>query len=303
MRVIITGGSGFLGRALGASLAADGHEVIALSRRPAALGGLPAGMRAVGWDGRSSAGWADLAEGAAAIVNLAGQSLSQWPWTGERKRRFLDSRVNAGRAVAEAVRKADSRPRVVIQSSGVGFYGPRGTEEIPEGTAPGQDFLARLAVEWEASTDEVEALGVRRAIIRTGLPLSLRGGIFPLMRLPFLFMMGGPLGSGRQGVPWIHLDDHMRAIRFLIDRPDARGPFNLAAPQPCTYRQFARTLGKVMRRPSIVQVPGFAMRLVLGEMAGLILTGQRAIPARLAEMGFAFKFAELEDALRDVLRR
>jgi len=302
MRVIITGGSGFLGRALGASLAADGYEVIALSRRPDAVGRLPAGMHAAGWDGRSAAGWADLAEGADAIVNLAGQSLSQWPWTAERKRKFLDSRVNAGRAVAAAVRKVRARPRVVIQSSGVGYYGPRGTEEIPEGTAPGQDFLARLAVKWEASTAEVEALDVRRAIIRTGLPLSLRGGVFPLMRLPFLFMLGGPLGSGRQGIPWIHLDDHVRAIRFLIDRPDAHGPFNLAAPQPCTNGQFAHTLGKVMHRPSIIPVPGFAMRLVGGEMAGLVLTGQRAIPARLAEMGFAFKFAELEHALRDVLR-
>jgi hypothetical protein len=302
MRVLITGGSGFIGRALGASLTEDSHEVIALSRRPDAVGGLPAGMRAVGWDGRSSAGWADQVEGTQIIVNLAGESLSHWPWTAERKRRFLDSRVNAGRAVAEAVRKVRARPHVVIQSSGVGYYGPRGTEEIPEDTAPGQDFLARLAVEWEASSVEVEALGVRRAIIRTGLPLSLRGGVFPLMRLPFLFMVGGPLGSGRQGIPWIHLEDHVRAIRFLIDRPDAHGAFNLAAPQPCTNRQFARTLGQVMHRPSIVPVPGFAMRLMLGEMAGLILTGQRAIPARLAEMGFAFKFADLEQALRDVLR-
>ncbi len=303
MRVIITGGSGFLGRALGASLARDGNEVIALSRRPGAVSGLPAGMRAVAWDGRSSAGWADLAEGAQVIVNLAGESLSHWPWTAARKQQFSTSRVNAGHAVVEAVRKARSKPSVVIQSSGVGYYGPRGAEDIPEDTAPGGDFLARLAIEWEASTAEVEALGVRRVVIRTGLPFSLRGGILPLMRLPFLFMMGGPLGSGRQGVPWIHLDDHIRAVRFLIDRPDARGPFNISAPQPCTYREFARTLGKVIRRPSIVQVPGFAMRLVLGEMAGLILTGQRAIPARLAKMGFAFKFVELEIALRDVLRR
>ena len=302
MRVIITGGSGFLGRALGASLAADGHEVIALSRRPKRVTGLPTGMRVVGWDARSSAGWGDLAEGAQVIVNLAGESLSRWPWTAARKQRFLTSRMNVGHAVVEAVRKVRSRPRVVIQASGVGYYGPRGSEGIPEDTAPGEDRLARLALQWEASTAEVEVLGVRRAIIRTGLPLSLRGGIFPLMRLPFLFVMGGPLGSGRQGVPWIHLDDHIRAVRFLIDRPDARGPFNLSAPQPCTYGEFARTLGMVMRRPSIVQVPAFAMRLVLGEMAGLILTGQRAIPARLAEMGFAFKFPELEAALRDVLK-
>jgi uncharacterized protein len=301
MRVIITGGSGFIGRALSASLASDGHEVIALTRKPEAVRGLPGGMRAVGWDARSGEGWSDLADGAEAIVNLAGENLSTWPWTTERKLRFRDSRVNAGRAVVDAVRRARAKPRVVVQASGVGYYGPRGGEEIPENSAPGADFLARLAVDWEASSAEVEALGVRRAIIRTGLPLSLHGGAFPLMRLPFLLMAGGPLGNGRQALPWIHLEDEVRAIRFLIGRPDARGPFNLAAPQPVTHRQFARTLGKLMRRPSILPTPAFALRLVLGEMASVLLTGQRAVPARLAEMGFAFKFVELEDALRDVL--
>jgi len=302
MKVLITGGSGFIGRALGASLGSDGHEVIALSRNPQDVVGLPAGMRVAGWDGRSGSGWVTLAEGADAIVNLAGESLSHWPWTADRKRRFLESRVNAGQAVVDAVRRARVKPRMIIQSSGVGYYGPRGAEEIPETSGSGQDFLARLAVQWEASSAEVEAQGVRRVIIRTGLPLSLHGGVFPLFRLPFLFMIGGALGSGRQGLPWIHLDDHVRAMRFLIERQDARGPFNLAAPQPVTNRQFARTLGKVMRRPAIVPVPGFAIRLALGEMAGMVLTGQRAVPTRLAAMGFAFRFAELEDALRDVLR-
>ena len=302
MKVLITGGSGFIGRALGASLVSDGHEVIALSRNPQDVGGLPAGMRVAGWDGRSGAGWVKLAEGADAIVNLAGESLSQWPWTAERKRRFLESRVNAGHAVVDAARRARIKPRMIIQSSGVGYYGPRGTEEIPETSGSGQDFLARLAVQWEASSAEVESMGVRRVIIRTGLPLSLHGGVFPLFRLPSLFMIGGPLGSGRQALPWIHLDDHVRAMRFLIDRQDARGPFNLAAPHPVTNRQFERTLGKVMRRPAIVPVPGFAIRLVLGEMAGMVLTGQRAVPTRLAAMGFAFRFTELEDALRDVLK-
>ncbi len=302
MRVIITGGSGFIGRALGANLASDGHEVIALSRTPGAVRGLPRGMRATGWDVHSGEGWSDLADGAQAIVNLAGENLSHWPWTAERKRRFLESRMGAGRAVADAVHRARIKPRVVVQASGVGYYGPRGGEEIPESTAPGADFLARLAVDWEASSAEVETRGVRRAIIRTGLPLGLHGGAFPLMRLPFLFFAGGPLGSGSQGLPWIHLEDEVRAIRFLIERPDARGAFNLAAPQPVTNRQFARTLGKVMRRPSIVPAPAFAMRLALGETASVLLTGQRAIPARLAEMGFAFKFVELEDALRDVLK-
>lgn len=301
MRVLITGGTGFLGRALAHSLLADGYEVIALSRRPEQARGLPPGVRVVHWDAHTAEGWGPLAEDAAAIVNLAGESIAGGPWTAERKRRIHDSRVNAGRAVVAAVQAARRKPGVVIQASAVGYYGPHGDEEVTEDTPPGEDFLARVAVDWEASTVPVEALGVRRVIIRTGLPLSREGGVFPFFLLPFRFFVGGPLGSGRQWVPWIHIADEIGAIRFLMENTEAQGPFNLSAPNPVTNAEFSRILGRVMRRPSFMRVPAFALRLILGELSTLMLSGQRQIPRRLVEMGYHFRFPDLEVALRDLL--
>lgn len=302
MRVLITGGTGFIGQALARSLLADGYEVIALSRRPERARGLPPGVRVVPWDARTAEGWGPLAEGAAAIVNLAGESIAGGPWTAERKRRIRDSRVNAGRAVVAAVQAATARPGVVIQASAVGYYGPLGDEEVTEETPPGDDFLARVAVEWEASTAPVEALGVRRVIIRTGLPLSREGGVFPFFLLPFRFFVGGPLGSGRQWLPWIHIADEIGAIRFLMENEQAHGPFNLSAPNPVTNAEFSRALGRVMGRPGVMRVPAFALRLALGELSALMLSGQRQIPRRLLDMGYRFRFPELETALRDLLR-
>ena len=207
MRTIITGGSGLIGRALAAELAAAEHEVIILSRTPGRVSGLPAGVRAAGWDGRTAEGWQDLADGATAIVNLAGESIAAGRWTAARKRRIAASRQQAGAAVVQAVAGATTRPQVVIQASAVGYYGPRGDETITEDSAAGDDFLAQVCVPWETSTEEVERLGVRRAIIRTGIVLSRDGGALPRMMLPFRLFSGGPLGSGRQGFPWIHHAD------------------------------------------------------------------------------------------------
>lgn len=303
MRVLITGGTGFLGRALARSLLADGYEVIALSRRPEQARGLPPGVQMVRWDARTAEGWGHLVEGATAIVNLAGESIAGGPWTAERKRRIRDSRVNAGQAVVAAVQAASQKPSVIVQASAVGYYGPRGDEEITEETPPGDDFLARVAVEWEASTAPVEALGVRRVIIRTGLPLSREGGVFPFFLLPFRFFVGGPLGSGRQWLPWIHIADEIGAIRFLLENAEAHGPFNLSAPNPVTNAEFSRILGRVMGRPSAMRVPAFALRLALGELATLMLSSQRQMPRRLMEIGYRFRFPELEAALRDLLKR
>jgi hypothetical protein len=302
MRVTITGGTGFIGRALATSLAADGYEVVLLSRNPERAKGLPKNVQAVGWDAHTVEGWGPLAEGAAAIVNLAGESIAGGPWTAARKQRIRDSRVNAGKAVAEAVQAATRKPGVVVQSSAVGYYGPHGDEEVTEDTPPGGDFLAQVAVAWEASTAPVETMGVRRVIMRTGLPLSRKGGIFPFFILPFRFFVGGPLGSGRQWLPWIHLEDEIGAIRFLMDHPEAQGPFNLSAPHPVTNAEFSRTLSRVMGRPSFMRVPAFAFRTILGEMSTLILDGQRQMPRRLLDMGYRFRFPEVESALRDLLK-
>jgi len=307
MRVIITGGTGLIGGALSADLAADGHEVIVLSRAPERAKGLSAGVRAERWDGHTGDGWAALADGADAIVNLAGANISGeglFPsrWTDERKRIIRESRLNAGRAVVDAVRQASRKPRVVIQASGIGVYGPRGDESIAEDGPFGHDFLASFAaLEWEPSTAPVEAMGIRRAIVRNAVVLSKTDGALRPMLLQFRLFAGGPIGSGKQWLSWIHLKDEARAIRFLIENQTATGPFNLVAPQAVTNAQFARTLGRVMGRPSWLPLPGLAMKAAFGEVADLLLTGQRGVPQRLLDSGFQFRFPELEGALRDAL--
>jgi hypothetical protein len=304
-RIVTTGGSGFLGRALTDELLKAEYEIVWLSRNPATTRDVPSGVRVEKWDGRSAQGWSAVADGAFAIVNLAGESIGipPIPWTNERKRRIRDSRVNAGKAVVEAVRLARAKPRVVIQASGVGYYGARGEEIITEKNAAGDDFLGDVATQWEASSAEVEALGVRRAIIRTGLPLDKSDGVFPFFALPFRFFVGGQIGSGKQFIAWIHLADYVRAIQFLIENENARGVFNLTAPNPLSNADFGRVLARVLHRPFWFPVPAFALKLALGEMAELLLlSGQRAVPERLLRAGFKFRFPDAERALKDVLK-
>ena len=303
MRVIITGGTGLIGRALVADLLRDGHEVIVLSRRPDAYRErMPAGACLERWDGHTAAGWGHLVEGADAVINLAGENIAAGRWTAERKQRIRESRVNAGRAVTEAITAASHKPRVLVQASAVGYYGPRGDEEVDEDTPPGDDFLGRVAVEWEASTAAVEEQGVRRVVIRTGIVLTPEGGALGRMLLPFRLGLGGPFGSGRQWFPWIHIADEVGAIRFLIENEATRGPYNLTAPNPVRQKEFARALGRALRRPAFLPVPAFALRLLFGEMADALLTGQRAIPRRLLEAGYTFRFPTLETALRNLLQ-
>ena len=300
MRIIITGGTGLIGNAVAHEMGGSGHEIVVLSRDLAKVKKLPPNTRAVQWDGKTGAGWSPLLDGDTAIVHLAGESIAAGRWTESRKRRIRESRVGSGRAVLEAIRQAKEKPKALLQGSAVGYYGPCGDEVVAEGHAPGSDFLADVCVDWEASTAEAEALGVRRALLRTGIVLSPDGGALPKMALPFKLGAGGPLGGGRQWVPWIHLADEVGAIRFLLERDDARGPFNLTAPQPLTNRDFGRALGKALHRPSLAPAPGFALRLVLGEMADMLLNGQRAVPQRLLEMGYVFRFPEALQALRNL---
>ncbi|MGD8243618.1 MAG: TIGR01777 family oxidoreductase [Anaerolineae bacterium] len=300
MRVIITGGTGLIGQALSASLGADGHEVIVLSRSPERAPAMPMGVRVVSWDARTAEGWGHLADGAYAIVNLAGASLRR-RWTSRYKTVIRDSRLNAGQAVFEAVEGAKSRPSVVVQAAGVSLYGPRGDELITEETEAADTFLGRTAVLWEQSTAAVESFGVRRAIVRSAPVLTTRGGVLPLMMLPFRLFVGGPLGSGRQWFPWIHIEDEVRAIHFLIENEVGVGPFNLTAPDTVTNAEFGRVLGRVVRRPAFFRVPAFALRFVLGEMSTVVLDGQRAVPGKLHDLAFTFRFPTLEMALRDLL--
>ncbi len=307
MRVIITGGTGLIGRALAADLAGAGYEVVVLSRNPARAAGLPAGVRAERWDGRTAQGWGRLADASGAIVNLAGENLAgegflPARWTPERKAMILKSRLDAGAAVVEAVTAAAIRPGVVIQSSGVGIYGPLGDAPVTEDRQPGADFLARLAVQWEASTAAVEGLGVRRAVARTGVVLSKAGGALTRMTLPFKLFAGGWFGSGRPYLSWIHMADEVAALRFLIETPRATGAFNLTAPQPLTGRAFGQAIGRALGRPAYLPAPAFALRLAFGEVATTVLDGQRAVPQRLLDLGFRFRFPDAEPALLDLLK-
>lgn len=298
-RVLISGGTGLIGGRLAAEMAAAGHDVVVLTRSPVRAE-LPPGVRPAGWDAETAAGWGPLADGALGIVHLAGETIAG-RWTAAKKRRIRDSRVRSSRAVLAAIEEARSKPSWLLQASGVSIYGPRGDETVTEEAAPGEGFLPEVAVEWEAATAPAEALGVRRVLLRTAPVLSTEGGLLPRMLTPFRLGLGGPLGSGGQWMPWIHLADQVAAIRFLAAAEDARGPFNLVAPEPVTNEEFTRTLGRVLGRPTVLRVPGFALRLALGEMAQLALSGQRAVPRALEAAGFRFRFPALEAALRDLL--
>jgi len=302
MKVIISGGTGLIGKAVAEALLRRGDEVVVLSREPARARAMPQGVSLARWDGKTAAGWAHLADGADAMINLAGENISAGRWTAARKERIRASRLNAGRAMVEAMTQAERPPRVLIQASAVGYYGACGDEIVTERSGPGQDFLARVTVAWEASTAPAEDLGVRRAIIRTGVVLSRDGGALHRMALPFRFFAGGPVGSGKQWLPWIQMADEVGAILFLLDRDDAAGPFNLTAPNPVTNADFARILGRVMGRPAWLPAPAFALRLLLGEMAAIVLKGQRALPERLLDLGYQFRFPALEAALAALFR-
>lgn len=307
MKVIITGGTGFIGGELGKSLAADGHEVIVLSRSPAGKP-LPAGVRAEKWDGKTAVGWGHLADGADAIVNLAGENIAgsgilPARWTAARKERILNSRVDAGKAVAAAVNAAVNKPKLVIQSSGIDYYGNVPVAVVTEESPPGDDsFLAKVTIPWEASTAVVTQAGVRHVIIRTGVVLDKDGGPLGTMLLPFKFHAGGPVGSGKQWLSWIHMRDAVRGIRFLLASETASGPYNLCAPDPVQYKEFSVMIGQVLGRRSYLPAPAFAMKLVLGEAADLVLNGRRAHPDRLLAAGFEFEFPDPMAALQNLLK-
>ncbi len=295
MKILIAGGSGFIGSALTRSLLADGHQVWVLTRNPARVPVTP-GLLPVRWDGRTSQGWVGVLAQMEAVVNLAGETVGQWPWSAQRKKNIRESRVDAGLALAEAFQKVDPRPGVLIQASGVGYYGPCGPEPVTEDAPAGNDFMASVASHWEASTRIIDSLGVRRVLIRTSLVLDAHQGVLPLMALPVRLFAGGPLGHGRQGVSWIHLEDEVRAIRYLLENEKARGVFNLTAPNPLSNADFIRALAHTLARPYWLPAPAFALRALLGEMSTLLLDGQFAIPQRLVNLGFVFHYETARQA-------
>jgi len=321
MKIVIAGGSGFLGRPLAATLTGDGHDVVTLTRGTStprganrsakasalaeasadrrSLGGGWSAGRAVAWTPDGSTGpWASEIDAAAAVVNLAGESIAGSRWTAAHKRRILDTRVQATRSLVAAIRGAATPPPVFVSGSAVGYYGPLGDEIATEDTRPGSDFLAGVCVQWETEAARAASDRTRVVGIRTGLVLERDGGALPEMLPPFRFGAGGPVGSGRQYWPWIHRADWIALVRWALQRPDASGVFNATAPNPVTNKDFARALGRAMHRPAFMPAPAFALRIMLGEMAdALLLSGQRALPARAERLGFRFNYTRIDEAL------
>lgn len=297
MKIVMTGGTGFLGAPLTAALLADGHDVVVLSRRAAAPG--PSGARVVQWDPAQPDGtWTAALDTADVVINLAGEPIADHRWTAERKRRIEDSRVLATRRLTDAILTARRPPSVFISGSGVGFYGPCGDEFVTEDTGAGHDFLAGVCRRWEGQAVLASTARTRVVCVRTGLVLERDGGALPKMLTPFRLGVGGRVGTGRQYWPWIHRRDWVNLIRFAIAVPDVAGPLNATAPMPVTNAAFAKELGRALHRPSLMPAPALALRILLGEMAGaLLLSGQRAVPAKADRLGFTFEFPTLTSAL------
>jgi uncharacterized protein (TIGR01777 family) len=305
-RIIIAGGRGLIGRALTRELRQDNHEVLILSRNPGQATRVDDGVKIFAWDGTTQQGWGKLVEGADAVVNLAGANLAGenlFParFTKERKQIIMQSRLNAAKAIIEAIDAAREKPKLLIQSSAIGYYGPLGDQPVDESGEAGKDFMAQVLQEVEQSTEVVETLGVRRVVTRSGVVLTDQGGALTRLLIPFKLFAGGPFGNGRQVMSWIHIIDEVKAIRFLIENPGVSGVYNLTAPNAVTNAEMGKVIAKILRRPYYLPVPGFALRLLFGEVATVVLDGQRVLPTRLLASGYEFKYPRIDMALAEIL--
>ena len=287
MRVLLTGGTGFIGSRLKTRLEGAGHDVTLVSRGPAG---------AISWEPdviRSAVAATD------AVVHLAGENVFDRRWSVRQKQRLLTSRVETTRLLAEAV--ASSRPRAYITASAIGYYGTSEDRHFVASDGPGDDFLARLCVDWEAARQPAVDAGVRTATVRIGVVQGRGDGALQKMLLPFRLGLGGPIGHGRQWVSWIHMEDLLAMLAWLLENEEAHGEYNGTAPNPVSNRELSKSLGRVLGRPAILPLPGVVLRLVLGEVAELVLGGQHVTPTRAVKEGFSFRFPDLEPALRDLL--
>ena len=311
MKVVIAGGSGFLGNALAWAWAEESHDVRVLTRslppgqaQHESGTGKP-GITRIGWSPDGHAG--DLArelDGAAAVINLAGESIAGGRWTAARKQALRNSRILATRSLATALAETPGSPSTFVSGSAVGYYGDRGSEPLTESSTPGDDFLAHLCVEWEAEASAFAKApagqAVRVVLLRTGIVLEKSGGALPEMMRPFRFFAGGPIGSGRQYLPWVHRLDWIEMVRWIVDTPGISGPIDVTAPHPVTNAEFARALGRAMHRPALLPAPAFALRLILGEMADAALGSARVLPAKALAHGYHFRYPEIDIAFRGI---
>lgn len=302
MQLLIVGGTGFIGSAMIRAWSAQ-HPLIVLTRNPdSARQRLPHAVQVVEWDGRTLGDWVRALESVDVVINLAGETIAQ-RWTPEVKKRLVASRVETTRLLVKALQSIATRPATLLQASAIGIYDQNPNAVAEEETPPGEGFLAELGKAWEDSARPVESLGIRVCYMRFGVVLGAGGGALERMLTPFKLGIGGPIGSGKQWLSWIHIDDVVGSAQFLMERPDLSGVFNFTAPNPVTMEEFARTLGRVLLRPAFVRVPTFALKTIFGEMAETLLQGSRVLPKRLLEAGYPFRYPTLEPALRAVLER
>ncbi len=297
MNIVIAGGTGLIGRALSVSLLKDGYTVTILTRAELPRSPLD-GVKYIRWGEKSDA-WIDELTGVEAIINLAGENIGSGRWTATKKKKILDSRVNSGKMLVRAIENLNTKPEIFIQSSAIGIYGTNTDQVFSENSPTGNDYLAGIAKIWEDSSKPVDEMGVKRAVIRTGVVLDKNEGALARMILPFKLFMGGPIGSGKQWLSWIHLQDEVEAIKFILERK-LTGIFNLTSPNPVQNAEMGMKIGNVLHRPYWMPVPALALRAVLGEMSTLVLDGQKVIPDALLSAGFTFKYPLLYDALQNI---
>ncbi|MRJ22120.1 TIGR01777 family protein [Pseudomonas haemolytica] len=298
MHILLTGGTGLIGRQLCRHWLAQGHRVTVWSRQPETVAQV-CGAQVLGV-GRLQ----EVIGAVDAVVNLAGAPIADRPWTHKRKALLWSSRINLTETLLAWMESLEQKPAVLISGSAVGWYGDGGERELTEASGPVQDdFPSQLCIAWEETAQRAEAMGVRVVLVRTGLVLAAEGGFLSRLLLPFKLALGGPIGNGRQWMPWVHIKDQIALIDFLLHKEDASGPYNACAPHPVRNREFAKTLGQVLHRPAFMPMPAFALKVGLGELSGLLLGGQKALPERLLVAGFTFQFTELRAALDDLSSR
>jgi uncharacterized protein len=299
MKLVIAGASGLIGSVLVQRLRQRGDALVLLSRQPGSRGAAP-NTKWLVWQPGAAGGWEESIDGADGVVNLAGEGIAEKRWTERQKEIIRSSRIDSTRALVQAIAKAQAKPKFLINASAVGYYGARGDEMLTEESAPGKDYLAQVCLAWEEEARKAEDHGVRVALLRTGIVLAKGKGALAKMVPPFKFFVGGPLGSGKQWMPWIHIEDEIGLILFLMEHANAQGSFNATSPNPVTMEEFSQALGKVLNRPSWASVPASALTLLLGEMADMVLAGQRALPKGAEKLGYNFKHPTITKALESL---